>query len=148
MYILEELIKHVELIATKSYWTKEVVLQIHQFPCLFSSNLNHNYIKPTFITVSLALFEIQTSFFFHYQYVFICCILPRKRKGREKDQSVFYKMIVNGKGSNSKISHQINIAHMGPLKPKGLYLLKFMNEKKGWGKEQMGTCFSNPPSSP
>lgn len=152
MHILEELIKHVEVTATKSYWTKEVVLQIHQFPCLFSSNLNHNYIKPTFIAVSLALFEMQTSCFnfFHYQYVFILCILPRKRKGREKDQSVFYKMIVNGKGSNwhSKISHQINTAHMGPPKPKGLYLLKFMNEKKGWGKEQMGTCFSNPPSAP
>ena len=76
------------------------VLQIHQFPCLFSSNLNHYYIKPTFITISLALFETQTSFFFRYQYVFIHCVLPRKRKGREKGQSVFYKMIVNGKGSN------------------------------------------------
>ena len=74
------------------------------------------------------------------------CIFPRKRKGREKGQQICYKMIANGKGStwHSKISHQINTAQMGSPRPRGLCLLQFRNEK-GWGKEQMGTCFSTLP---
>ena len=55
-------------------------------------------------------------------------------------------MIANGKEStwHSKISHQINTPQMGSPKPEGLCLLQFRN-KKGWGKEQMDTCFSTLP---
>lgn len=64
MYILE-LMKHVVLTATKSYCVKAVMFHRHinLFLCLFLANLNHNYMKPIFITMSLVLFETHTSCF-------------------------------------------------------------------------------------
>ena len=57
----------------------------------------------------------------------------KEKKGKGKGSTCVLQNDSKWEGSawHSKISHQINTAHMGPPKPKGLYLLKFMNEKKG-----------------